>query len=41
MRKLSYEWLANLCEIVIGSERSLLAFAEFVNKEYLSDRDGN
>ncbi|MDO4851517.1 MAG: hypothetical protein Q4A93_06650 [Actinomycetota bacterium] len=41
MRKLSYEWLANLREIVIDSERCPLTFAEFVNKEYLRDRDGN
>ena len=41
MRKLSYEWLANLREIVIDSERCSLTFAEFVNKEYLRDRDGN
>lgn len=41
MRKLSYEWLANLREIVIDSERCPLAFSEFVNKEYLRDRDGN
>ena len=33
MRKLSYEWL--------DSERYPLTFAEFVNKEYLRDRDGN
>ncbi len=41
MRKLSYEWLANLREIVIDSERCPLTFTEFVNKEYLRDRDGN
>ena len=41
MRKLSYEWLANLREIVIDSARCPLTYAEFVNKEYLQDRDGN
>lgn len=41
MRKLSYEWLANLREIVIDSERCPLILAEFVNKEYLRGRDGN
>lgn len=40
MRKLSYEWLANLREIVVDSERCPLTFAEFVNEEYLRDRDG-
>jgi phage terminase large subunit len=41
MRKLSYEWLANLREIVIDSERCLLTYAELVNKAYLRDREGN
>lgn len=41
MRKLSYEWLANLRRIVIDSERCPLTFSEFVNKGYLGDRDGN
>lgn len=41
MRKLSCEWLANLREIVIDPERCPLTFAEFVNKEYLRDLDGN
>ena len=41
MRKLPYEWLANLREIVIDSERCSLTFAEFVNKECLRDGDGN
>lgn len=40
MRKLSYEWLANLREIVIDPERCPLTLAEFTNKEYLHDRDG-
>jgi len=41
MRKLSYEWLAGLREIVIDSERCPLTFAEFTLKEYLRDRDGS
>lgn len=40
MRKLSYEWLANLREIIIDPERCPLTLAEFQNKEYLRDRDG-
>ena len=40
MRKLSYEWLAGLREIVIDPERCPLTFAEFTCKEYLRDRDG-
>lgn len=40
MRKLSYEWLANLREIVIDPERCPLTLAEFEQKEYLRDRDG-
>ena len=41
MRKLSYEWLAGLREIVIDSERCPLTFAEFSLKEYMRDRDGS
>lgn len=40
MRRLSYEWLAGLREIVIDSERCPLTFAEFTLKEYMRDRDG-
>ena len=40
MRRLSYEWLAGLREIVIDSERCPLTFAEFTLKEYMKDRDG-
>lgn len=40
MRKLSYEWLANLRAIVIDPQRCPLTLAEFTNKEYLRDRDG-
>ncbi len=39
-RKLSYEWLSGLREVVIDSERSPPTFAEFVGGEYLRDRDG-
>lgn len=41
MRRLSYEWLAGLREIVIDSSRCPLTFAEFTLKEYMRDRDGN
>lgn len=41
MRRLSYEWLAGLREIVIDSERCPLTFAEFTLKEFERDRDGN
>ena len=40
MRKLSYEWLAGLREIVIDPARCPLTFAEFTLKEYMRDRDG-
>ncbi len=40
MRRLSYEWLAGLREIVIDAARCPLTYAEFVNKEYLRDKDG-
>ena len=41
MRRLSYEWLAGLREIVIDSARCPLTFAEFSFKEYARDRDGS
>ena len=41
MRRLSYEWLAGLREIVIDSTRCPLTFAEFTLKEFERDRDGN
>lgn len=37
MRKLSYEWLAGLLEIVIDSQRCPLTYEEFQLKEYLRD----
>ena len=40
MRRLSYEWLAGLREIVIDPERAPLAYEEFTLKEYARDRDG-
>lgn len=41
MRKLSYEWLAGLREVVIDPVRCPLTFEEFAMKEYERDRDGN
>ena len=41
MRKVSYEWLAGLREIVIDPMRCPLTFSEFTLKEYERDRDGN
>jgi hypothetical protein len=41
MRRLSYEWLAGLREIVIDSKRCPLTFAEFTLKEFERDREGN
>lgn len=41
MRKLSYEWLAGLREIVIDPARCPLTFEEFAMKEYERDRDGS
>ena len=41
MRRLSYEWLAGLREIVIDSERCPLTFAEFTLKEFERDKEGN
>lgn len=40
MRRLSYEWLAGLREIVIDPARCPLAFEEFSLKEFERDRDG-
>lgn len=40
MRRLSYEWLAGLREIVIDPERCPLTFAEFTLKEYMRDKNG-
>ena len=40
MRRLSYEWLAGLREIVIDPVRCPLAYEEFRLKEYARDRDG-
>ncbi len=41
MRRVSYEWLAGLREIVIDPERCPLTYEEFVAKEFARDRDGN
>lgn len=41
MRRLSYEWLAGLREIVIDPARAPHAFEEFSAKEYERDREGN
>jgi phage terminase large subunit len=40
MRRLSYEWLAGLREIVIDPVRCPLAYEEFRLKEFEQDRDG-
>lgn len=40
MRRLSYDWLAGLREIVIDPERCPLTFAEFTLKEYMRDKEG-
>lgn len=40
MRRLSYEWLAGLREIVIDPVRYPLAYEEFRLKEFERDRDG-
>jgi hypothetical protein len=40
MRRLSYEWLAGLREIVIDPVRCPLAYEEFRLKEFECDRDG-
>lgn len=40
MRRLSYEWLAGLREIVIDPKRCPLTFEEFKLKEYAKDREG-
>ena len=41
MRRLSYDWLAGLREIVIDSERCPLTFSEFTLKEFERDKEGN
>ena len=41
MRKLSYEWLAGLREIVIDPFRCPRTFEEFTLKEYLRNPDGS
>ena len=41
MRRLSYEWLVGLREIVIDSRRCPLIFAEFSLKEFMRDREGS
>ena len=41
MRRISYEWLAGLREIVIDSERYPLTFSEFSLKEFERDKEGN
>ena len=41
MRRLSYEWLAGLREIVIDPERCPLTFSEFTLKEFEKDKEGN
>ena len=41
MRRLSYERLAGLREIVIDSDRRPLTFAEFTLKEFERDKEGN
>ena len=41
MRRLSYEWLAGLREIIIDSQRCPLTFTEFSLKEFERDREGN
>lgn len=41
MRRLSYGWLAGLCEQVIDSNRRPLTFFEFTFKEFEHDKEGN
>lgn len=41
MRRLSYEWLAGLREIVTDPVRRSLAYEEFRLKEFERDRDGS
>lgn len=41
MRRLSYQWLAGLREIVIDPRRAPRAAEEFALKEYARDRDGS
>jgi hypothetical protein len=40
MRRLSYDWLAGLREIVIDSQRCPLTFSEFTLKEFERDEEG-
>ena len=40
MRRLSYEWLVGLREIVIDSKRYPLTFSEFTLKEFERDKEG-
>lgn len=40
MRRLSYEWLAGLREIVVDPVRCPLTYEELTRKEYARDRDG-
>ena len=40
MRRLSYDWLAGLREIVIDPAGCPRTFEEFTCKEFLRDRDG-
>ena len=41
MRRVPYEWLAGLREIVIDSKRCPLTFSEFTLKEFERDKEGN
>lgn len=41
VRRLSYEWLAGLREIVIDPKRCPLTFSEFTLKEFERDKEGN
>ncbi len=41
MRRLSYEWLVGLREIVIDPKRCPLTFSEFTLKEFERDKEGN
>jgi hypothetical protein len=41
VRRVPYEWLAGLREIVIDSKRCPLTFSEFTLKEFERDKEGN
>lgn len=41
MRRLSFEWLAGLREIVIDPNKCPLTFSEFTWKEFERDKEGN